>query len=655
MSCNDIPSLLDLQKAKLNADDLGRLMGTGTGTSTNEVTGQVRPTYNKVINEMQGEFNQQISDQESEFNQHISGMGYTRVGTFATGATLTNPRQTLLWDIADGGDGQEYGWSGTFPKVVPANSTPASTGGIAVGAWISRYDPALRSDLAGSVLAGKGAAIVGSAVATVELKSELANLPASYAKNGAMIIVKDDGTYTYEGTAFRRNGNVARLDGTINFTNVETDFSNQTVAFRGPVVVTSPPSKNKYEGGNFTVNGFSFDAASLLHPMSFKPSFHKFGGQLNKLKKAMSDPLVQFIGISFLGDSNTWGVGTNESASQNPRNHTLDDPRDYSGTYTWVNNIKRYIGGAYFNNAAPVVSNWHSSPSGEAISEYSKEMIIFPRGSRFDTVVTGSASENYRVRDGSISGWQFYPKVATTGSVSTKFQFTGKSLTIVYTGSAGAANYDLIVDGVLLGTYDTYSAETTVNLRHDHSFQFIKDKTIEIRVKHSGRLPGVEVCYFEAIVIKKTMRITNQGIIGTTSKDYTQYNLINRKAISADEDFVFVQFGGNDRAAKYDSYPGGTESFRENMEWLISNIPLTCSNIILSSSADGVNDSIHTFTRAEARDTIRVLAEDLSLDFIDNWALFYGMHYTNYTVDGTHMNKFANGIVAKNVISAIEL
>lgn len=122
MSCEDIPSLLDLQKVKKHADDFGRLMGTGTGTSTNEVTGQVRPTYNAVM----------------------ANLGYTRVGTFAAGATLLNGRQTLLWDIADGGDGQEYGWSGAFPKVVPANSTPAGTGGIAVGAWMSRFDPELR-------------------------------------------------------------------------------------------------------------------------------------------------------------------------------------------------------------------------------------------------------------------------------------------------------------------------------------------------------------------------------------------------------------------------------------------------------------------------------------------------------------------------------
>jgi len=133
MSCENIPSISDLEKVKLNADDFGRLMGTGEGTSTNGVTGQVRPTFNKVM-----------SDMNSEFDTQLAGMGYTRIGKFSTGATLTNPRQTLLWDVADGGDGQEYGWSGSFPKVVPSLSTPNTTGGIAVGAWISRFDPELQ-------------------------------------------------------------------------------------------------------------------------------------------------------------------------------------------------------------------------------------------------------------------------------------------------------------------------------------------------------------------------------------------------------------------------------------------------------------------------------------------------------------------------------
>lgn len=101
----------------------------------------------KTIHGMNSEFDGMIVGMNSEFDAQILNMGFTRVGTFATGATLTNPRQTLLWDIADGGDGQEYGWTGVFQKIVPAGSTPLTTGGIAVGAWMSRFDPEVRGQV----------------------------------------------------------------------------------------------------------------------------------------------------------------------------------------------------------------------------------------------------------------------------------------------------------------------------------------------------------------------------------------------------------------------------------------------------------------------------------------------------------------------------
>lgn len=100
-----------------------------------------------TYNQRDGKIVRTVAGMNNEFDAQILNMGLTRVGTFAAGATLTNPRQTLLWDIADGGDGQEYGWSGAFPKVVPSASAPGSTGGISIGAWISRFDPELRIEV----------------------------------------------------------------------------------------------------------------------------------------------------------------------------------------------------------------------------------------------------------------------------------------------------------------------------------------------------------------------------------------------------------------------------------------------------------------------------------------------------------------------------
>lgn len=67
---------------------------------------------------------------------------YYRAGTFEAGYTLTNNRQTLAYGNV------EYSWSGSFPKVVPAGSTPASTGSVVVGAWVDRTQETLKTELA---------------------------------------------------------------------------------------------------------------------------------------------------------------------------------------------------------------------------------------------------------------------------------------------------------------------------------------------------------------------------------------------------------------------------------------------------------------------------------------------------------------------------
>ena len=110
MSCEDIPSLLDLQKVKKHADDFGRLMGTGEGDSTNEVTGQVRPTYNKVMKSVgfkpgSGDFTTgftvQPGERDTAWYDPISQNWYSYLGVIPTGgyvvAPTTNPVSNSDW------------------------------------------------------------------------------------------------------------------------------------------------------------------------------------------------------------------------------------------------------------------------------------------------------------------------------------------------------------------------------------------------------------------------------------------------------------------------------------------------------------------------------------------------------------------------------
>ncbi|HEN3625233.1 TPA: hypothetical protein U5E31_001874 [Yersinia enterocolitica] len=94
----------------------------------------------------------------------IKEFGFITMDSFEDGATLDNSSQVLRWES----NGEYYRWDGSFPKVVPAGSTPASTGGIGAGAWVSIGDASARqlittfiSSLANTSDIAKGDALIG--------------------------------------------------------------------------------------------------------------------------------------------------------------------------------------------------------------------------------------------------------------------------------------------------------------------------------------------------------------------------------------------------------------------------------------------------------------------------------------------------------------
>ena len=87
-----------------------------------------------------------LGELAAERNEYV-----TLPGSFTSGSTV-NTRNELLTH-----NGLQYSWSGELPKVVPAGSTPDSTGEVKLGAWVSVGDAALRTQLANTT----GANLVG--------------------------------------------------------------------------------------------------------------------------------------------------------------------------------------------------------------------------------------------------------------------------------------------------------------------------------------------------------------------------------------------------------------------------------------------------------------------------------------------------------------
>lgn len=80
---------------------------------------------------------------ESKYKESLSKMGWILIKSFQIGAEITLTNQALH----DETSGEYYRWDGVLPKTVPAGSTPETTGGIGLGAWVSVGDASLRGDL----------------------------------------------------------------------------------------------------------------------------------------------------------------------------------------------------------------------------------------------------------------------------------------------------------------------------------------------------------------------------------------------------------------------------------------------------------------------------------------------------------------------------
>ncbi len=94
--------------------------------------------------------------------QAIAAFGYITLDSFEDGNTLTLPNQVLRLEAT----GEYYRWDGPFPKGVPENSTPETSGGIGAGKWLSVGDAALRSELAKK----DGLKHIGSCESVTELR-----------------------------------------------------------------------------------------------------------------------------------------------------------------------------------------------------------------------------------------------------------------------------------------------------------------------------------------------------------------------------------------------------------------------------------------------------------------------------------------------------
>ncbi len=472
-------------------------------------------------------------------------------------------------------------------------------------------------------------------IADLTVKTKLILSPVAYGAIG-------DGT-TNDTAAF------TSLEAVV--TGKQIDLGNKTY------VVDAIPKKNRYYNGFFKVGGFT---RSVI--LDTPPRFHAFGGQLSKLKKSLGNPLEQFTGIVFVGDSITWGRTLADNGTFEPRTGSLSDPRDKFTSPSFVNEFKRYIGEQYMLGASPILSNWSASTSGEAIAEYTRQTILYPFGGDFTLTTTGTATSIGESQSGaSVTGFQKQLVAASTGTgVHTiSFNFTGDRFTLCFASTTSTLNYELLVDGVSKGVFSTVPGVDGVisgnNNQREHVFNYVRNKVIQIKTVQPGT-SGNNQLRVEGIIINKKVRITNHGIIGATSQSFKVGPMTTSPiAITPYDNYVFCQFGTNDRIIS-SSRPKGTNTFLINLKTLIDSLVSLADVIIMSANpATDESPTTFSFTMQDVRNINYNLSRDNNIDMIDNYSAWSGIDPLALSDDGLHPNALGHQVIAKNIIGSLEM
>lgn len=401
---------------------------------------------------------------------------------------------------------------------------------------------------------------------------------------------------------------------------------------------------------------------------AINPKYKRYGNALSDLYSKLTNPLCQFINVYFIGDSITWGRAASGNSTSSPRNHELTDARNGQSDLSFVNQFIKHIGDTYIRGNK-VESNWVGSPSGNCIAEYNTEYIIGTRTDEYLTITTSGTggrnthSESANSPSGTREAVTAYPATDASSSptfvFNMTFPFSGNAFSVLYaevkdqpcSGFKVYVNNNLVAQlEPFTGTENSWRREFGVLLP-----SYVKDATVKIEVS-SENLRGMEYLNYSmpllGIKIPKKVRITNQGLIGTTA--YTWKTMV----VSAipDATHVFVQLGTNDL-----TYLNGTSNgtqidfFERNLLDTIQAIRgITDKVIMMCANPQSLNVSAGGYKMLDIHNSIARICRTSEYDFIDNYSLFDGYEETYFLDAHIHPNDTGHTIIYSNIISALE-
>lgn len=381
---------------------------------------------------------------------------------------------------------------------------------------------------------------------------------------------------------------------------------------------------------------------SFLTPSSFDEETIEFlKGEygidyLDKVRKHLDNPFIR-TQIKLIGDSITAGQGgtgysaTGETISGRIKANVLT-------ATCWSNMLYHYIDTVYNRDTNVELIN--------------------------DGVVRGrdvSLSRISMVIDGiTVYSYMFLSNNSTEGSNILSFRFYGDHFSAYIDKNNNRGIFALYVDGVFHSNIDTYASSlerlSLVNITglsdgyHDIAFVTTHTKN----ESSSGYYVGIT-----GLVIPKTAIIKPWGISGVTSSQPIDMDSV----LSADDDFVMLQYGTNDRhifISPEETYKNLVDAGNKIIE-TYGAVPIFMCASPCAASYETAYTTTRYFHMWDVHDAICKVGEYFHCPIIDNYTAFQDyaeQHEINtdaLLADGLHPNDLGYKVMFMNIMKELGL
>ncbi|KXY75878.1 SGNH/GDSL hydrolase family protein [Bacillus sp. FSL W7-1294] len=250
------------------------------------------------------------------------------------------------------------------------------------------------------------------------------------------------------------------------------------------------------------------------------------------------------------------------------------------------------------------------------------------------------------------TGYQYQFPNKQAGCNMLEFTFYGESFSVLISKAASRGMFDVYIDGVKKTTIDTYDANFTQFTPVDitglskayHNVKFIET------AGRNAASTGTSI-YIQGLKIPQTTIVKNWGISGRQSRHLT-YD--GTKWVEADDDFILLQLGTNDR--QRDPY-GYTQEHQRNF---INYVRGQGKKVIMMASIPATTASETSYPYAwhmeDINNKLVSLAHEMQVPFINNYhfmvdyLMYTGKDLNSLLADGLHPNDVGYELMFKNIM-----